>query len=67
MRQSSDAAGNSVNNLVNLTLISNDNRSVNIGEERRHRSFEQQTPHCDDKGGRLNKKSLFQSIEKSVV
>jgi hypothetical protein len=31
----------SVNNLVNLTLISNDNRSVNIGEERGHRSFEQ--------------------------
>jgi hypothetical protein len=48
-----------VNDLVNLTLISDDNRSVNIGEERAQRSFEQKAPHCDDKGGHLSKKALF--------
>jgi hypothetical protein len=59
IRRSSDAVGNLGNNLVNLTLISNYNRSVNIGEERGQRLFEQKTPDCNDRGDHLNTKALF--------
>jgi hypothetical protein len=44
-----------------LLSISNDKRSVDIGEERGRRSFEQKTPHCRNRTDHLRKKHFFQS------